>query len=134
MRLARAAVAERNDVVARYDIFAARQLQCQRLVERGDGREVECVEALCRRETGGVDATLDHAPLAIDEFEFDEAQQIADMVMPVARRLGCDLLIFPQDRRQFELTQMMRKQHPRRRGRLGGSCRSHAASFVRSAR
>jgi hypothetical protein len=32
---------------------------------------------------------------------------MADVVMPLARRLGCDLLILPQDRRQFELTQMM---------------------------
>ena len=109
MRLSRAAVAQSNDVVAGDDIFATSEFEDERFVERGDGGKVECVEALHRRKTSGADAALDHAPFAIDEFEFDEPQQEADMVETFARRLGGDLLIFAQDDRQFELSQMMRQ-------------------------
>ena len=128
MGLARAAVAESDDVVARHDIFATGEFERQRLVERGDGGEVERVEAFDRRKACGANAALDHAPFAVDEFEFDEAQQIADMIVTFARRLGGDLLIFPQDRRQFELPQMMGEQNPRRRRDFGGDRRRHAAS------
>ena len=110
-----------DNVVAGDDIFATGEFENERFVERGNGGEVECVEALHRRETGGADAALDHASFAIDEFEFDEPQQEADMVETFARRLGGDLLIFAQDGRQFELSQMMREQYPWRRRRLGGA-------------
>jgi hypothetical protein len=46
-------------------------------------------------ETGGADATLHYASLPIDEFEFDETQQIANVILAVARGLGHDLFIFP---------------------------------------
>ena len=101
---------------------------------RANGGEVECVEALHRRETGGADAALDHAPFAIDEFEFDETQQKADMVETFTRRLGGDFLVFPQDCWQFELSQVMRKLHPWRRGSLGGGRSRHAASLETSVR
>ena len=109
MRLSRAAVAQSDNVVAGDDIFATGKFENERFVERGNGGEVECVKALHRRETGGADAALDHALFAIDEFEFDEPQQEADMVETFARRLGGDLLIFAQDGRKFELSQMMRQ-------------------------
>ena len=35
----------------------------------------------------GADAALDHAPFAIDEFEFGETQQEADMIETFACRL-----------------------------------------------
>ncbi len=92
-----------NDVVVGDDIFATGEFEDERLVERGDGGEVECVEALHRREPGGADATLHHASLAVDEFEFDEAQQIPHMILAFARRLGGDLLVFTQHGRQLEL-------------------------------
>jgi hypothetical protein len=80
VRLPGSAVAQSNDVVAGDDIFAARQFQRQRLIQRRNGREVERVEALNHRKAGGPNATLDHASLAIDQFEFDEAQEKAHMV------------------------------------------------------
>jgi hypothetical protein len=61
------------------------------------------------------DAALDHAPFAIDEFEFGETQQKADMIEPLARGLCGDLFIFAHEGRQFELTQIMGEQNLRRR-------------------
>jgi len=37
------------------------------------------------------------------------------VILTFARRLGGDLLVYPQDRRQFELPQMMAEQYPWRR-------------------
>ena len=127
MRLARAAIAERDDVFARDDVLAARQLQDERLVERGDRRKVESVEALYRREPGGADAALNHPSFTVDEYEFDDSQQIADVVLAVARGFKGNLLIFPQDGRKFELAQASGERHPRRRRtsrwKLTRSCR-----------
>ena len=120
MGLSGSAVAQRDDVVAGDDIFAARQLQRQRLIERGNGREVERIEALHRGKAGGPDATLDHAAFAIDEFEFDEAQQEAHVIETLARGLGGDFLVFAQERRQLQLSQMMREQHTGWRGAVRG--------------
>ena len=63
----------------------------------------------------GADAALDHAPFAIDEFEFGETQQEADMIETFACRLCGDFFIFSQEGRQFELPQMMGEQNLRRR-------------------
>jgi hypothetical protein len=73
MRLARAGIAQSDDILAGDDIFAAREFENERLVERRNGGKVERVETLHRREAGGADAALDHAPFTIDEFEFGEA-------------------------------------------------------------
>ena len=132
--LAGSAVSDRDDVVARGDVLAAGEFQRQRLVERGDGGEVESVEALHRGKARGANAALDRAAFAVDQFEFDEAQQIADMIVSVARSLDRDLLVFPQHRRQLELTQVMGKQHARRSGRPGGGRHDHAAVPARSER
>jgi hypothetical protein len=70
--LAGAAIAEGDDVVTGDDIFAARKLQNERFVERCDGGEVERVETFHRREMRHAYAPLDHAALAIDEFELRE--------------------------------------------------------------
>src|ERR1700726_3995687 len=58
MRLSGAAVAQSDDVLAGDDKFAAREFENERLVERRDGGEVECVETLHCREAGGADAAL----------------------------------------------------------------------------
>lgn len=91
MCLAGSAVSDRDDVVARGDVLAAGEFQRQRLVERGDGGEVEGVEALHRGKARGANAALDRAAFAVDQFEFDETQQIADMIVSVARGLDRDL-------------------------------------------
>src|ERR1700732_452884 len=127
MLLAGAAVAESNNIVVGDDIFTTGQFENERLVERWDGSGVERVETLHRRKAGGADAELDHAPFAIDEFEFGEAQKEADMIEPLARGLCGDLFILPQEGRQFELTQMMGKQNLRRRRAGNRSRRRHAA-------
>jgi hypothetical protein len=80
MRLAGAGVSESDDVLPGDEIFAARELERQRLVERRNGGKVERVETFHRRKMRGADAPLDHAPFAIDEFEVGETQQEADMI------------------------------------------------------
>jgi len=81
MGLSGSAVADSDDVAAGDDIFAARQFQRERLIQRRNGGEVECRSSSPR----GPDATLDHASFAIDEFEFDEAQKEAHVIETLAR-------------------------------------------------
>jgi hypothetical protein len=68
MRLPRAAGAESDHVLATLDPFAAGQFQHLHLVELRDRLEVEAVEALGDRELRGLDAALDHPPLAVDQL------------------------------------------------------------------
>ena len=59
--LAGAAVANGDDILPPLDVFAPRQLHDQGFVHRGDGWEVERVQALHRGEAGRPDPELDHA-------------------------------------------------------------------------
>jgi hypothetical protein len=68
MRLAGAAVADRDHVLSASEVLAAGQLQHQHLIiiQRGDRREVETVQALHCREPRLLDAALDHPPFSVD--------------------------------------------------------------------
>jgi hypothetical protein len=88
MGLAGSAGPEGDDVLAPLDPFAAGQFQHLHLVELGDRLEVEAVEALGGRELRGLDASLDHPPLAVDQFQFDQAGQELDMVQPFGGALA----------------------------------------------
>jgi hypothetical protein len=131
MGLAGPAVAEGDDVLAASDVLAAGEFQRQHFVEAGDGGEVECLEALDRREPGLADAPLDDAALAVEKLKFDEAEQVTDMVDAIAGGLARDLLMFAQDGRQLQLLEMMGQQHSghgrHRAGRGGIGVRHHAA-------
>jgi hypothetical protein len=132
MRLARAAVAQCNDVLAPQDILTAGKLQDEHLVEAGDGGKVERVEALHRREPRRPDTPLDRAPFAIDQLELDEPQQVAGMIGTVTRALARHLVILAQHGGQLQLLEVMGQQHLRRaahradRHRIGYA--AHAAS------
>jgi hypothetical protein len=125
VRLARAAVAERDDVFTRDDEFAARQLQHHRLVERRKRDEIESVERFDGGKLRRPDAPLHHPPLAVDQLKLGQAQQIARMIEPLFRRFLGDLVVFALKGRQLQLAQMMRQQHLRRVG-CGGRL-DHAA-------
>ena len=66
---------------------------------------------MCRNSSplgnGRPNAPLDEMPFAVDELQFDETQQIPNVVLAFARRLQGDLLIFPQDGWKPELTQVI---------------------------
>ena len=47
------------------------------------------------------DAPLDRAALAVDQFQFDQAKQIARMIDTVAGAFAGDLVVFPEHRRQL---------------------------------
>jgi len=64
VRLAGPAVSGCDDVLLAVDVFAASQLLDEHLVERGDGGEVEGVEALHGREPRRPDAPFDGLALA----------------------------------------------------------------------
>ena len=66
MGLAGAAVSDGDDILAALDILTAGQFQHQGLVHRGDGWEVEGVQALHCRESRRPDAPLHHALVAVD--------------------------------------------------------------------
>ena len=85
-------------------------------MSEGNRCEVEAVEALDRREPRFLDPTLHHASLSIDQLQFDEAQEKADMVETLGRALPSKLLILAQKRRQLERLQVMSKQ---KLGRIG---------------
>src|SRR5665647_2542796 len=93
VRLARAGVAERDDVVAAQDIFTAGEFENQHLVEAGDRHEVERIEALHRWKARLANAPFDDPPLPVDEFQFDQSQQIGRVIDPLARGLPGHLVI-----------------------------------------
>ena len=66
MGLAGAAVSDGDDILAALDILTAGQFQHQGLVHRGDGWEIEGVQALHCRESRRPDAPLHHALVAVD--------------------------------------------------------------------
>jgi len=124
MALAGAAVAERDDVLPAQDELAAAEVQHQHLVEARDGGEVEGVEALHRREPGGTDAALDDATLAVDQFQFHQAQQVAGMVDPDLRAPARHLVVLTQDRRQLQLLEVVPEKNL---GRAGPGATRHGA-------
>jgi hypothetical protein len=69
---------------------------------------------LHRREPCLPDATLDHPPFPVDQFEFGQAQQIAGMVDALGGALLGKLVIFAQERRQLERLEVMGEQKLRR--------------------
>jgi hypothetical protein len=114
VRLAGAAVADRDDVLAARNVLAAGELQDQGLVERRDRREVETVEAFHRRKPCLLDAALDHPAFPLDQLEFSQAQQIAGMVDALGGALLGELVVFAQEGRQLERLEMMGEQQLRR--------------------
>src|ERR1700681_1115493 len=139
MRLSRAGITQSNNIVAGDEIFAAREFERQRLVERWNGGEVERVETFHRRKMQAgklaqpantwlrADAALDHAPFAIDEFKFGEAQEETDMIETLTGSFGGDLFIFAQEGRKLELPQVMGEQHLWRRRACGRRRWRHGA-------
>ena len=107
MGLAGAAVADGDDVLAALDVFAAGQFHHQGLVHRGDGREVEGVQALDLLEAGGADPSLHHALVAVDEFLFGQLEQILRVVHIIGGALGGHLLVLPQEAGQPQLLQVV---------------------------
>ena len=110
MGLASSAGAEGDDVLAALDPFAARQLEHLYLVQAGDRLEVEAVEAFDRREPCGLDPSLDHPALAVDELQLHEAGEKADVVQAFGRALAGELLVFPQEGRQLERLEVVGEQ------------------------
>ncbi len=122
MRLSGARVAKCDDVLPAQDKLAAGKFQHQHLVEAGDRREVEGVEAFDRREPRRLDPPFDHAPFPVDQLELDEAKQIAGMIDAVAGAFPSHLVVFPEHRRQLQLLEVVSEQNLRR---VAGRSRRH---------
>ena len=115
VRLAHAARAEQDRVLAALDVIAACEVQHQHLVEARDGLEVGALELLDDREPGLPDAaldqaTLDQATLAVDHLHLYQSGQKLHMIQALGRALAREFLVFPQEGRQLELLQMMFEQ------------------------
>src|SRR3954454_10762834 len=110
MGLARPAVAQRNHVLPLHHIAAARQLQNQQLVQGRDRGEVEAVQALHGWEARLTNTSLDQPPLAIEQFEFAQAKQIAGVVHPLGRTLPSQLVILAQEGGQLQRLEMALSQ------------------------
>src|SRR6516164_4375950 len=91
--LAGAGVADRDDILTPLDVFAARKLQNESLVQRRQCREVEAVEAFDSWELGGLDAAFDHAPLTLDQLQLGQLQQIAGIIGALVSALTCQLVV-----------------------------------------
>src|SRR3954452_10470836 len=115
MGLAGAAVAESDHVLPPLDVLAARQLQHQQLVERRDRGEVEAVQALHGRKTGLADAPLDRAPLALEQLQLGQAQEVAGMVDTLGGALPSLLVVLAQKGWQLQRLEVMREQDLRHR-------------------
>ena len=107
MGLAGAAVAEGDGVLAALDVFAAGQFHYRGLVHRGDGGEVEGVQTFVCREAGRPDPPLNHALVAVYEFQLGEAQQVLRVVHIPGGALGCHLPVLPQEAGQLQFLQVV---------------------------
>ena len=108
--LAGAAGAGGDDVFTALDAFATCQLHHQRPVHRGNGWEVEGVQALDGREAGRPDPPLHHALVAVDEFQFRQSEQVLGVVNALGGALGGHLPVFPEEAGQFQFLQMVFQQ------------------------
>ena len=95
---------------------ASRQFEDQGLVQRGDGEEVEAVEALHHRELRLTDAALGGAAVAIEQFQLGQPQQICGKVGLFLRTGACQLVVLAQHGGQPQSLQMMFEQNLRRIG------------------
>jgi len=75
----------------------------------------ENLASLIRRST--------RPPLSLDQLQFDEPQQVADMIDALGRALTGDLVIFAQERWKLERFQMVSQQDLRRVGHAAPSAR-----------
>ena len=116
MRLAGAAVADGDDVLAAGDVFRAGKFQHQGLVERRQGQEVEAVEAFDRREPGLLDPPLDHPPFPLDQLQFGKTQQVTGVVDALGGALPGELVMLAQEGWQLERLEVMGEQ---KLGRVG---------------
>ena len=108
--LARAAVADGDDVLPAVHVLAPGQLCYKLPVHRRDRREVEGVEALDRREACGPDASLHHAVVSVYELQFRQPEQIVRVVHPLGGALGCHLPVLPEEGRQPQLPEVVFQQ------------------------
>ena len=110
MRFAGPAVANRDHVLPPQHIFRPGQFQDQGLVQRRQRQEVEAVEAFDRRKLRLLDTTLDRLAFPVDQLEFGQPQQIANMIDAVAGALPRQLIVLAQEGRQLQRLQVMRQQ------------------------
>ena len=89
------------------DVFTAGQLHDQGLVHRGDGQEVEGVQALRGGKVCRADAALHHALVAVDEFQFGETQQVVGVVGAFGGALGGQLAVFTQEGGQLQFLEVV---------------------------
>jgi hypothetical protein len=112
--LAGTAGAKGDDVFTALDVVATGEFQDEGLVEGGDGREIEAVEAFDGGKARRLDAPLDHAALAVDELQLGQTQQIADVIRPLAGAKPSLLVVLAQEARQLEFLEVMGEQDLRR--------------------
>ena len=95
------------------DVLTPGQLHDQWLVHRGDGREVEGVQTLGGGEARRADPALYHALMAVGDFHFGQAEQVARMADALGGTLGSQLAVLPQEAGQLQLLEVMLKEHGR---------------------
>ena len=110
MGLAGAAVADGDDILTAFDVLAAGQLHHQGLVHRGDGREVEAVQAFNGGEACGADPALHYALVAVNQFQFRQPEQVLGVVHIPGGTLGGHLLVLPEKAGQLQLLQVVFQQ------------------------
>ena len=110
MGLAGAAVADGDDVLSAFDVLTPGQLHDQWFVHRGDGEEVEGVQAFYSGEACRTDPTLHHALVAVDEFQFGEAEQVVGMAYAFSSALASQLAVLSEEGGQLEFLEVVLQQ------------------------
>ena len=110
MSLSSAAVSHCDDVLPSVYVLTSGKLQDQRLVESGNGQEVEAVHALYRWEAGLLDATLHHASFPIDQLKLRKPQQIPGMIYAFFGTLPRYLVVLTEEGRKLQGLEVMGQQ------------------------
>ena len=110
--LAGAAVADGNHVFTALDVLAPGQLHDQGFVHRGDGGEVEGVQALGGGEAGGTDPSLYQALVAVGEFQFGEPEQVVGIADTLGGALDGQFTVLPEETGGSVPSSSVKARHP----------------------
>ena len=95
-------------------MFSRRSMYSQRassmtscFVHRGDGQEVEGVQAFDRGEARGADPALYHALVAVDEFQFGQPEQVVRVISAFLGAPDGQLAVLPLEGGQLQFLEVM---------------------------
>lgn len=127
-----------GDVLASLDPVAPCQLQDHHLVQLWDCLDVKAIKTFGGWKPGGLDPAFDHAAFTIDQFQFSQSGQIADVIQAFGGTDVCLSVVLTQEGWQAQGFEMVDQEQfwgdRNAHLRPAGSCRVWLMSWHHSFR